>query len=277
MQTHMFSRTMSIALIFLLLNTSLVFAQENAVSSSEDLGAEVVTTTETAEFKCMSDISRYPELVLMPHEVEQLKLQLQNTDEPNGKPFTGQKRSVPGTESVSPGDRGTLENAKAVLPTGVGQDAVLADMPSQKFDPSEMPGLDMHNIGPFAMGVSLDDTLRVGRCANLQSQIDQNSCPITDKRLEFRNSGTGIKGNVSLVWDDLKDWIGVGPEMNEQYTDEQTEERRAAVITEPDPEQLNYNTFKRIDGDLIENSIKSQSFSSEMGTTCQNAACVLNS
>ncbi|MDD5148661.1 MAG: hypothetical protein PHH08_04325, partial [Candidatus ainarchaeum sp.] len=308
----------SILFIALMLNSSIAFAEANAADTSglpapgtgttgtslgtgtngtgtggatgtgtgaagTDTGTGTTGTgdaAKNAEFACKNP-STYPqETVLLPQEVAALNRAIQNLDKLNALPFTGKAVEGPDANKMAAKDRDKLENSKIVIPTGEGKNAFLNTLPDLKFNPGEAPFLSsLGGQGPMAVGISLDDTLRVGRCEDLQNQLDRNinGCPMVDRQLEFRNSGEGITQDFKSVWTDLKDWIGIGPDMTETYTTPETEQIQTAVAMEPDPENITYKQASRIPGNPIKNSIKTQSFDATIGSTCSTSDCTIAS
>ncbi|MDD5163657.1 MAG: hypothetical protein PHD95_05630 [Candidatus ainarchaeum sp.] len=283
----------SILLIALILNSSFAFAETGASDTGTGTDGTTVPPSEPAtppatndtgkltEFACKNPSNTLPgETVLLPGEIAKLKQAVQSLDELNAKPFTGKAIEAPDAKKTEPADRDKLENSKIVLPTGNGNEAFLNTLPDLKFNPGEAPFLfNKSSQGPFAVGISLDDTLRIGRCEDLQSQLDknQNSCPMIDRQLEFRNSGEGITQDFKNVWNDLKDWVGIGPDVEDTYTDKETEQIKTALASETDPEKVTYKQVSRVPGNPIKNSIKTQSFGAEIGSTCQTADCTISS
>jgi hypothetical protein len=300
-----FANFFSILLIALILNSSFAFAESGSGGTGTEVpsgtipqetvvpGAgeetnpigntlEAKDTGKITEFACKNPSNTPPgETVLLPEEVAKLKQAVQGLDKLNGKPFTGKAIEAPDANKIKPADREKLENSKIVVPTGNGNEAFMNSLPDLKFNPGEAPFLFNKTCVncPLAVGISLDDTLRIGRCENLSVQLDknQNSCPMVDRQLEFRNSGEGITQDFKNVWNDLKDWIGIGPDVQDTYTDKETEQIKTAMASETDPEKVTYKQVSRIPGNPIKNSIKTQSFNAEIGSTCETADCVISS
>jgi len=251
-------------------------ADEGSAPSAEQ--PEVTTTEKVTQFACMNPSTNPDETVLAPKEVDALKKAIQNLETQGALPFTGKEITTPEADkSTLPlKDREKLENSQIIIPTGVGKDAILSNMPNSKFSPGEAPILNLKGNGPFAIGISLDDTLRVGRCEDIATQIDQNSCTMTDKRMQLRNSGEGITQDFKNVFSDLGDWVGFGENMNEQLGDSQTQAIQTALASEPDPSQTTYKQIGRLPGNLIKNSIKTQSFSASIGSNCNSNDCLIS-
>ncbi len=96
-------------------------------------------------------------------------------------------------------NRELLEQPTIIVPLE-GDKAAKVELAREKFDVVEMQHLLNDNIyGAYSFGLVLDDTLRVGRCNDLE---DKNlSCPLTEKNLNFRNSGTAFNKEVGKVAD----------------------------------------------------------------------------
>ena len=176
--------------------------------SAEEEKPKLETTIVRAEFECHSPDSHPEEKVLDPKEVNKLKRELQV----DGNGFTGERVVTP--NQVSKKDRDTLGNPQSavVVPTGKGKDAILKEVPTEKFSPNEMQQfMNQSGSGPFQVGLSLYDTLRLGRCENLdQMEAAKIGCPLEGKQIELRNSGEGIIADFGRVIDDFGDIFGEG-------------------------------------------------------------------
>jgi len=285
-------------LIFLILSLSFypAFAQEPVVGSMQDeedekeADAEAVAgededlpaepTVERVSFYCHSPSTNPEEKVLDPKEVEKLKREL-NID---GNGFQG--REIPSVEPADE-DRETLGNPQAavVIPTGRGNEAQLKEIPNKKFKPEEMQHFTSKFVkGPFAAGLSLYDTLRVGRCQDPEKMEAAGiPCPVTEGELALRNSGEGIVEDFKLVGKDFKNIYGElkefvsGEEPVEGLTKEQTDALRLNMGNETDLNKLRANAFKRDTSTLIPNHIKTDTFNVSMGSACNGNDCLISS
>jgi hypothetical protein len=249
-------------------------------TNKEDETPKLETTIVRAEFECHSPDSHPEEKVLDPKEVNRLKQELQV----DGNGFAGQKIVVP--NQVTNDDRDTLGNPQAavVVPTGKGKDAVLKEVPTEKFSPNEMQQwMNQAGNGPFQVGLSLYDTLRLGRCENLdQLEAAKIGCPLEGKQIELRNSGEGIIADFGRVIDDFGDIFGegkdfvTGSESIPGYSEEEENILKENFAAESDVNSLEYKKMMR-ERDPIPNSIKTQSFTTSMGSTCNTEDCVISS
>ncbi|MCD6246868.1 MAG: hypothetical protein J7J87_00325 [Candidatus Diapherotrites archaeon] len=183
-----------------------------------------------------------------------------------------------------------LENPVVIIPlgkeSGQAQKVELAD---QKFDLNSAIHLSDNWInGPYAFGIVLTDTLRVGRCVNLK---DKNiPCPLAGKQLSLRNSGTGITGDFKNLWKVLKDSVPALKDKNqEDLTDEDyrhireqlglpesAEEDLKMRLAFTDVNDANIETYVRVPGKVIPNSILTYNFYAYGQTTCNSADCVIS-
>ncbi len=163
-----------------------------------------VVETSTNSFACTNTS-------LGPKQVQKLY------DETINKGFTGGELSS-GTEPDL--DRDVLDQ-NTLLVKASDELAIEQEMPSQKINPEEVSHLiNTHYNGPFAFGIVLEDTIRIGRCESKEAgELDLNSCMLQGKNLAYRNSGEGIKQNFGNVWDDFKSiFVEKPPELSaEEY------------------------------------------------------------
>ena len=283
-------RLFCLMLVALLLSTNFapVFAADgdapvdpNAGNASEGGDKPVIETTVVrAEFECRSPDSNPEEKVLDPKEVEKLKQAL-NVD---GKGFVGEKPMAPG--QVADKDRKLLGNPQSavVVPTGKGKEVQLQEVPPEKFSPNEMQQWMNQTVnGPFSIGLSLYDTLRMGRCENLDKmEAAKIGCPMEGKQIELRNSGEGIIAGFGRVTDDFGDIFGEAKDFITRgksipgYSEEEENLLKENLALEPDANSLEYKKYMR-ERDPIPNSIKTESFSTSMGSTCNTEDCVISS
>ncbi|MFH1234675.1 MAG: hypothetical protein V1493_03620, partial [Candidatus Diapherotrites archaeon] len=217
--------------------------------------------------------------------------------------------------SGSPADtaREALANPTIIIPMGDDENsAQKVDMADRKFDINEAQQiLNDRFRGPFAYGLVLTDTLRVGRCTDLK---DNNiACPLEGKQLSLRNGETGlfrdfkpIKEFFGEAWQQyIKDpAVGAveavgekitGKDLNwtqkeqEDWTDEDYEGMRKAMglpensaealketAASSDLNQTQVMSMSRIVKDMVANSILTSSFSAYSQTTCNTSDCTIN-
>lgn len=183
-----------------------------------------------------------------------------------------------------------LENPVVIIPldkeSGQAQKVELAD---QKFDLNSAIHLSDNWInGPYAFGIVLTDTLRVGRCINLR---DKNvPCPLAGKQLSLRNSGTGIKSDFKGIWETLKTLVpSIKDKNQEDLSDEDyrrireqlglpesAEEDLKMRLAFTDLNDANIESYVRVPGKVIPNSILTYNFFAYGQTTCNSADCVIS-
>ncbi|MAG22336.1 MAG: hypothetical protein CL943_03485 [Candidatus Diapherotrites archaeon] len=234
------------------------------------------TTVQRSSFICHSPDSNPEEKILDPKEVANLKQKLQV----DGNGFVGKEIS---SGAPAKSDRDELGNPQSaiVIPTGKDGEATLKEMPTEKFTPDEMEHwLSKFIKGPFAFGLSLNDTVRIGVCKDLPEGVP---CPVADKQLFFRNSGEGIVSDFKLVWKDFKDIFTdtsdfvTGEKTIPEMTKEDEDALRVNMAGEADINSLQYEAFTRPSDELIPNSIKTESFTSSMGSSCNTTDCLISS
>ena len=202
------------------------------------------------------------------------------------KGFTGSEIGSNGKAD----EQDRLENPVVIIPldkeTGQAQKVELAD---QKFDINSAIHLSDNWInGPYAFGVVLTDTLRIGRCVDLK---DKNvPCPLSGKQLALRNSGTGIKSDFKPLWETIKSIIpGLKDKNQEDLSDEDyrhireqlglpesAEEDLKMRLAFADVNDANIETYVRVPGKIIPNSILTYTFYAYGQTTCNSADCVIS-
>ncbi|MCD6478708.1 MAG: hypothetical protein J7L44_02350, partial [Candidatus Diapherotrites archaeon] len=205
------------------------------------------------------------------------------------KGFTGSEfRSALQQDTNKPRDR--LENSTVIIPIdrerGEAQKVELAD---EKFHLKEALHLANNWIkGPYSFGVVLTDTLRVGRCVELE---DKNvPCPLSGKQLMLRNSGTGIKSDFKPLWETVKSVItSLKDKDPEDLSDaeyrhirellglpESADKNFELMFAFSDVNDMNLQTYKRIPGKIIPNSILTHTFLAYGQTTCNSADCIIS-
>ncbi len=170
--------------------------------------------------------------------------------------------------------RPALDQNQVIIPEEQGKLAVKQEIPNQKIDPEEIAHLlNKYHKGSFTIGILLPDSLRAGRCKDLNS-----GCALMGKNLSLRNSGKGIVENYKNVWNDLSEWAkfdepkpGVQPLPKEELKAVQSELAFTSEV-----KQLPVKTAQRTQGKIIPNSILSESFSSSMNSNCTSASCTIN-
>ncbi|MEM4630643.1 MAG: hypothetical protein QXU92_03500 [Candidatus Diapherotrites archaeon] len=154
--------------------------------------------------------------------------------------------------------------------------AAKVEVPSEKFLPSEVSQFLNSNIsGPFAFGVVLEDSLRVGKCKDPASL----ECTLTGKNLKYRNSGSGIVADLKplkeavteVFWDK---WVNGDEKLNGLSKEENEVLRLSAVENLDDPAKV--KLAKRLEKELIPNSMLSNSFEARLQTNCNNDSCVIS-
>lgn len=277
MRFDLVQRLVCLLLVALMLNMSFVpaFADDlpaDPVSFSDDdvlTGGPptIIDTPRTAEFSCSTPESAPRENVLLPEEVQKLKRKT-DVEHPG---FSG--------DSISSGrgrneDREELEN-NLIVQTGDGGDAIVNELPNSKMDTGEMsPWFYKHISGPFAFGVSLDDTMRIGQCRDLEGlEAEERGCPVKGTQISYRNNGAGVIQNVKTVWEDVKS-IFTGEETG-QYTAEEVENLQTKIIAETDMNSLQARSFSR-KVDLIPNSVLTDDFVASMDTTGDDSGSLIS-
>ncbi|MFH1587107.1 MAG: hypothetical protein ABID38_04580 [Candidatus Diapherotrites archaeon] len=169
-------------------------------------------------------------------------------------------------------DREEMEGNEVIIVSGDSNSAVKAEMPNKKMEPWEMSHILNNYIdGAYAFGIVLEDTLRAGRC----NDIDYNvSCALTGGNLFVRTSGAGIVNNVKNVatdfskfWKDEEDFKLLTPEENADLR---------SKFESQDPETFDYQTLSREKGRMIDNTILAEGFEAEMQTNSGNPSSVIN-
>jgi len=208
--------------------------------------------------------------------------------------------------------REKIENSTVIIPLGENEDGVSVgqkvELPNQKFDANEAQHLMNDWIqGPFAYGLVLTDTLRVGRCVGL---ADENiPCPVEGKNLNLRNSGTGIKSDFTPIMQFFKDaYTTYGGGLAERasglfsskdvnfFNEEQgdwdeddyrdireamdlpadAQEALTEYAASSDLNETQVQTMTRTVGKMISNSILTQNFYAYSQTTCNTSNCIIN-
>ncbi len=176
-------------------------------------------------------------------------------------------------------DRDRLASNEIILQDP--QDANIASkatIPNLKMKPQEIAQfLNTYVKGPFAFGVVLDDSLRAGRCKDVSSP----GCTLLGPNLRYRNSGAGIVADTKPVREVFGDIMGTWTDKNKvkeksQFSKEDDEVLRAALSTDVNGDDTKVKTAKRLEKQLIPNSILADSFDAKLATNCTSSACVIS-
>ncbi|MBN2067749.1 MAG: hypothetical protein JW744_04740, partial [Candidatus Diapherotrites archaeon] len=263
-------------IICLMLNLSFYpgFAEEGMPSSTGNATTAPAPTAESrTQFNCKTPESNPEEKVLKPEEV--LKLKEKTEIESDGinidKIDTGKGSNPDRADST----------VDMVVQTTDNNSAILNEVPDKKMDLGEVPWLKKYIQGPFAFGVSLYDTVRIGQCRNLSElEAAERGCPLTDKQLSLRNSGYGISNNFKNVYNDVKDFVTDdilgNPKETGQYTKEELEQLQLNLLSEDDLNTLEAKTVSR-NVEHIPNSVKAEGFKADMATNCSENSCLISS
>jgi len=165
--------------VFLMLNATNAFAIESALGGNAFLAEEKI---ERANYTCSMDGMT---------DLESQRLLEMLAD--------GMMGNEIGSGTNPNTDRDILAQPTLIVPLD-GEKAAKVEVANEKFDVVELQHLLNDNIhGAYSFGLVLDDTLRVGRCNDLE---DKNlTCPLTEKSLNLRNSGTAFNKEAGKVAD----------------------------------------------------------------------------
>jgi len=245
---------------------------EVAVDPGEGI-PEVTIDTSNYEFTCSSPDSDPQRNILLPQEVAELK---RKTDVENPGFKADEIDSGRGKNT----EREVLENDLIVQKSDDGS-ATVNQLPNTAQDVGELTAyFNQWHIGPFAIGVSLDDTIRIGQCRNIEGLMDDGrGCPLTDKQLSYRNSGAGVVENFKTVWDDIKDFVsedvfGKDKEMG-QFNADELSNLQLNVMAETDTEALEAKFINR-NVDQIPNSVITEDFIANVATTGDDAGSLIS-
>ncbi|MEM4662983.1 MAG: hypothetical protein QXM75_03095 [Candidatus Diapherotrites archaeon] len=186
-------------------------------------------------------------------------------------------------------EREKLENPTIIIPINRESDeAAKIEVADEKFDISEAIHLTNDWIsGPYSFGLVITDTLRIGRCNNLE---DKNiPCPVLEKQLSLRNSGTGIASDFKPLFETLGDIIpGLKDKEPQDLTEEEYREIReklglpedaqedlAMKFVASDKNEITIESYRRVPGKMIPNSILAYSFEAYGQTTCNSTDCTI--
>lgn len=191
--------------------------------------------------------------------------------------FVGQKITGNAKPEQTPtaSDRDTLANDKLLLehPNDPGLVSEVT-APNKKFSPFEVTQyLNTSIKGPFAFGLILGDTVRTGRC----KELDAN-CFLTGKNLKFRNSDDGILASVKPLRDVKDKLVSYFTDENKNATNFSSEEEQvaaAAFFTDDVLDEGGIKTAQRLEKEYIPNSVKTEDFYAKIGTNC-TTDCVIS-
>jgi hypothetical protein len=192
-------------------------------------------------------------------------------DETLKKGFVGKEL---GSGTPAKNFRDSLDQNNVIIPDEQGKLAVKQQIPNQMIDPEEIAHLlNNYQKGAFTFGILLPDSLRAGRCKDLNS-----GCALLGKNLALRNSGKGIVENYVNVWNDLKTWAKFDEPGSSVpgLSKEQLDAVQSELAFTSEIKQLPVKTAERTPGKLIPNSILSETFSSSMNSNCTSASCTIN-
>jgi hypothetical protein len=181
-----------------------------------------------------------------------------------GEGFAGEKID---DGKDSNGVKTDLEGLELVGESTDGETAVKQAPPTASTDAERFSFFSEREVvGPFGVGMILDDTVRVGRCVDLE----QEECRIYGRGLEYRTSGKGVVSDLKNSWTSLSDEV----------------QREAAGIDDEEYEKLQNNFLDnntdnfRVAGvtptDIIPNSFETRRYTATAATTCNNAACIIS-
>ncbi len=125
-------------------------------------------------------------------------------------------------------------------------------------------------VGPFGIGLIMDDTLRVGRCDYPAEQ--QNSCKMYGSdNLSTRTSGVGFKQDLVGSWDTI---AGSGKTLAESALNAVDLEKMKSNYLDLNTKDYSTGSFGQ--GGLIENTILVNKYEAKNSTTCNNSACTIS-
>lgn len=154
--------------------------------------------------------------------------------------------------------------------------AAKAKIPNQKMRPQEVAQfLNTYVKGPFAFGVVLEDSLRAGRCKDTSSP----DCGLVGANLRYRNSGEGIVADLKPVKEFFGETFSLWTDKNkskQQFSREENEVLNAALASDSNGDDTKVKTAKRLEKELIPNSILTSAFEAKLATNCTSSACVIS-
>jgi len=275
MEENFFQRIVCFTLVLLTLNMILVptFAENLPretilLEDPEDNPVpELLETPKTIEFSCSTPETDPARNVLLPNEVQKLR----RKTELDNKGFSVDNINGGRGENT---EREELENSLVVQKAEDGE-AFVNELPNTKMDTGEFSQwFNKYISGPFAFGVSLEDTIRIGQCRGLSRlEAAERGCPVEDVQLSYRNSGEGIVENFKTVWGDVKE-IFTGEETG-QFSAEETENLQVKIAAETDMNSLQSKSFQRTI-EQIPNSVRTEDFVANMATTGDDSKSLIS-
>lgn len=164
-------------------------------------------------------------------------------------------------------DGTNLDGLEIVGESSDGETALKQAPPTQASDADRYSYFSKRGVnGPFGVGLILDDTLRVGRCKDLE----QDECRVYGNGLDFRTSGKGVVSDLKNSWNALSDEVnrasaGLTDEeydkMQNNFIDNNTENMRAVAV---------------LPTDQIKNSFVTEKYTATQATNCNNSACIIS-
>ncbi len=176
---------------------------------------------------------------------------------------------APNTDRDRVSDRNTL----LVPNPGDNESAFQKEIPTEILDPSELSPLQNNLIrGPVAFGLSLDDSLRAARCEN------EEGCAISGEKLQYRNSGEGISGNVKDIFHAV---VGNMESTDSVFSQEESDYLQAQITTEQvleteDANKLEVEVFSREKNPILMNHVRvDNTLDAGLLTNCDNGSCII--
>jgi len=275
MEENFFQRIVCFTLVLLTLNMILVptFAENLPRETilfedpEDNPVPELLETPKVLEFSCSTPETDPARNVLLPNEVQKLK----RKTELDNKGFSVDNINSGRGENE---ERDELENNIVVQKAEDGE-AFVNELPNTKMDTGEFSQwFNKYISGPFAFGVSLEDTIRIGQCRNLSRlEAAERGCPVEDVQLSYRNSGEGIVENFKTVWGDVKE-IFTGEETG-QFSAEEAENLQVQIAAETDMNSLQSKSFQR-PIEQIPNSVRTEDFVANMATTGDDSKSLIS-
>lgn len=167
----------------------------------------------------------------------------------------------------------TDQNTLLVPNPGDNQTAFQKDIPTGILQPSELSPLQNQHIkGPFAFGLSINDTLRAAQCG------DDESCAVQGESLQLRNSGQGITGNVKDIFNAVTNDLS---KPNPSFSAEESDYLNAQIAGEQlleteDANHINVQSFSRVPTTDLMNYIRADNtIEAGLLTNCENGKCTI--
>ncbi|MCD6434249.1 MAG: hypothetical protein J7L14_01415 [Candidatus Diapherotrites archaeon] len=286
----LFARIFALFVTVILINSNIAVAAEAIAKQSQPEISQDATFSCLNESLSKEEAQRLFDLAAKGFEADEFN---------SGKPAKKDREKLDQNNVLLEGPEGT---------------ALRQEVPSQKMSPDELAHLlNTYYMGPFAIGVDLSDTFRLGRCkeTDKNNMLDLNRCYLFEKNLVYRNSAQGIVKDVGIVWDDLKSIFlkkpaeltqeefetlrarfaketGVTPEEAKTAEEELKQDTNAAkdtnkpFITSLKERILNsaksfkYSYLRRKALNPIQNTMLADSFRVTMLTNCTSGKCLIS-